>query len=297
MSTTTTTTTAAPSTETAWSSLRNSDGTPIIISFDWDDDHSGWRLEDLRDSIDEARKLLADAGIETGTVDNLYELGPVARHLRELHRTETISDAVVRRALVLADELDLPDDIGGFDANSNYEDTFVYLREVLEAWDAAHRWAWTSENWNVTAVDELERLCRGRYGLGDRWTVRVSDGLVELPGTDIEGANPDRATASIFDVFTATNYDDGQLGQIAAKLVHVDPSLHENLQKFADTFERIDVDIRPDTVDKVVNVVATIDTDRIDQIIETIERLGEDWYDSTAALIDTAVSLEIELVR
>ena len=296
MSTTTTETkTAHPRTE-GWSSLRNSDGSPLIISFDWYDDHSGWRLEDLQGQIEEANRMLENAGEKPEKIDSLHELEALVRSLRSLFRNRDVTDAIVRRGLELADDLDVPNDIQSFDSSINYDEAIVYLTEVLEAWDAAHSWTWTEEDWHVSAVAQLEKAQRARDGLGDRWTIRVSDETVELPGIDIHGFDADETTRAVFDALTALNNEESELGNIASILSKVDKSALNTLQIFGDCFERADITVQPVTVEKMISVTRSLSDEDLDTVTQTIEALAAEWHDTNEALIETAVALLHDMI-
>jgi hypothetical protein len=277
--------------DSGWSSMRNSDDTPLVLNFDYYDDHSSWRLDDLQESINEAIQIFA--GSETPmTVETLNDLKPLVKALRELHRNTQVHDSVIRRALVLADELELSDDIESFDSSFEYDSAIDHLIEVLEAWDEAHNWIWTAEDWNVTATQQLEIIRRNRRdGLGERWTIKISDGLVELPGVDVNGYNPDKETTSLFDSLTALVYDEPTLGSIANKLEKLEFSIVPLLQEFADSYERADIEVDIPTLDNMIVAASNMNIDDIDKVVHTIEALAEDWYDGPETLIKTAAAL------
>ena len=277
--------------DSGWASLRNSDDTPLILKFDYYDDHSSWRLDDLKDSINEAIQIFADYE-KPFTVETLNDLTPLVKALRELHRNSQIQDKVIRRALVLADELELSHDIESFDANFEYDTAIDHLIEVLEAWDEAHNWTWTAEDWNVTATQQLENIRRNRRdGLGERWTIKISDGLVELPGVDVQGCNPDKGTASLFDSITALVYDEPTLGSIASKLEKLQSKIVPLMQEFADSYERADIEVDLPTLDNMIEAASNMNIDDIAKVVHTIEALAEDWFDGPETLIKTAAAL------
>ena len=275
----------------AWSSFRNCDDTPLILSFDYYDDHSSWRLEEMQVSINEAIEIFAKSETPMA-VNSLNDLTALVNALRELHRNENVNDSVVRRALLLADELELPHDIESFDASFEYDSAVEHLIEVLGAWDEANKWIWTSEDWNVTATQQLENIRSNRRdGLGERWTIKISDSLVELPNVDIFGYNPSNEINSLFDSLTALVYDEPTLGSIAKKLEKMECTIVPVLHKFADSYERADIEVDIPTYDNMFFTASNITIVDVDKVVHTIEALAEDWHDAPEMLIKTAAAL------
>jgi hypothetical protein len=277
-----------------WSSLRNSDGTPLIYHFDWYDDHSSWRLEELENFIVQALELLQKTGVTVTEVNNLEDLKPIVTNLRHLHRNDQVDDASVRKALELADELALPDDISSYDASDAYDCTIQTVLEALGSWDEAHRWSHDTVDWNVTAVDALERIRASRNGLSDRWTVTIEDGRVALPaGEDIIGMQPDNTTLALFDAVTALNYDEETYPKLADILIKLHADQTNRIIPFADMLER--ADIRPDheLLQRIVELTASHPEHNLDNICEVIEALAGEWHGSYVDLVDAATALQL----
>jgi hypothetical protein len=275
-------------------SLPSSDVSSTTIQFDWYDDHSSWRLEELQPSIEKAIAILAANKITFEQPEHLRDLPRIARELRVLHRDRDVEDKVVRTGLELADELDFGDETENCDAQFQYECVVDEVDEALTQWDEAHAWRFTDEGWQIDSLDQFNNEKQSRYGLGDRWSVTIDDDSVELPnGNIVRGYNPSKSKTVLMTEIYNSIYDEDDLGQVAALLVALDeavvPRATELLDAVTNEFDSLEVA----TVRAVLQVAAdmTLNDLILDQIVETVTALAGEWHQSAGELIFAASSL------
>jgi hypothetical protein len=279
---------------TTWESLRPSDGSPLVISFDWYEDHSAWRLEELDDSITAALTLLTGADIEVSRPERLYELTGLVEQLRTLHRSNDTSDAAVRRALELADELDLGSDIESFDAQYAYDSDIEYLHEVLDSWDDHNRWRWTDDEYYVYAEKHLERILKSRHGLGERWSVTVFPDRVEFPdGIVVYGHNPDKEQGRLMDLVYGHIDREDDLALVAGPMAALDERSVRRSLVLVEALVAVNDDLDARTVQTVMNTAAstTIADEDLDRIADTVTALAPEWLQQFDELIVAATTL------
>lgn len=274
--------------------MRPSDGSSLKISFDWNDDHSSWRLEELADTITEARATLQAAGHTTEQPTYLDELGTLVASLRGLHRSDLVSDATVRRALALADELDLGD-IWNDDATFEYESVIDHVTELLEAWDDHNTWAYLDEEWDVSAARLFDRCRESRNGLGERWSITFDDDRVELPdGTVVHGLRPEPHQVRLFDEITVdlAYVDEQDQPGIAKAIMGLNDATSELVAAAVCELaagRQMDIDL--DTANTVIRIVQQHDTEELAKVIDTVSRLAEEWSGSESDLLCAAEAL------
>lgn len=291
---------ADTATPTTWASLRKSDGTPTEFRFDWYDDHSSWRLEEMTGSIAEARSILERAGVAiTAEINHINDVTPIVNHLRCVHRNEAVTDADVRRALTLADELHVHSEVESDDANFEHDCLMDNIKELLGAWDDAHTWIFTDDDWDISsAIGVLDRLRNNRNGLGDNWTIRVSDGLVELPGETVHGIVADKEMVRFFEDVTETPGDCTEPGLIAPALMTVpedDRPAVVSLTEALYGYGGLDY-ITPAMVNAIVATVARYDERGRQVVTEIANGLAENWTGSRSDLLTAAEALHNEPV-
>lgn len=276
-----------------WEEYRPSDGSPITISFDWHDDHSSWRLEDVAGSLTESRALLQRAGIEVDEANNVYALRPVVEALRGLYRNTNLTDAEVRRGLHLADDLDFGHDVESFDASDSYESIVEHVTELLDAWDARRGWMFTEDEWEVTASDAWEAAQRSRYGLGDRWSITITDDDVELPnGVTVKRLDPGPERSKLFDEISIDfAYVDDKSG--VAQAISVIPVEHCDriAQAVCDLAAGRNMEIDSTTIEKLAALVAIRNESELEAIIETATRLSDGWVGTETELLTASEAL------
>ena len=281
-------------TTTPWSDYRPADGSPLVISFDWHDSHSNWRLEDLAGQITEAREILARHQITTDTVDYVHEIKPLVQELHGLHRNTTVDDATVRRALALADEIDLSDDIESFDANFEFECIIDHLNEVLSAWQHGVTWCFTDDEWNVDVADWFtEYGRRHRDGYGDRWKVVIDDTSVEMPdGTVITAVrDADDAMIAFFERLSEQYDDEDALIDILRNALVVDPAHRDDVIELVEAADDSGTYLNADVVREANDLVRKADPGDLPVLAEYLRSLAQSWDDLPALMFRTAWTL------
>ena len=106
------------------------------VSFDWHNDYSSWRLEDIDSEIEEAYSLFIKHKLPIEKPESVYQLAEFSKKLSLLYRNEKVSDADSRRALTLSDLIYFNDDIAAFDTEIAYNDAIEMLRDILPKWES-----------------------------------------------------------------------------------------------------------------------------------------------------------------
>lgn len=281
-------------TQTPWESVRNADGSAITIRFDWYDDHSAWRLDDLTESISTARELLARAGSEHAQIEHLHELPALVRALRALHRDEGVDDASVRKAMALADELDLGDDCESLDAQFEYESTLEHVNELLSAWQQQRTWVYTTDTWDVDVVRAFDRCKDRRDGLGERWSITFTDDSVELPdGTEVRAVLADDEVVALFDEVTYDDYWEEQFPAIAELLLSLNAQERKRARSLTVALRsRLTLRSEADEARALCELARRHDDRVIAKLCETVTGLADGWTGSICDLLNAAEALE-----
>ena len=282
------------STNTTWDDYRPEDGTALTIDFDWYDDFSSWRLEEMVDQIAEAKDILAKKGIEHGTVNHIGDLEPIVKDLRVIHRDMNIDDATVRKALSLADDLDIRDD--GADASFEYEAVTDNIAEILDAWDDAHPWRFSDDEWDVSAADCFKKCQQSRNGLGDRWSISFHDDRVEMPdGTIVSGLAPDKAVQELVENIDISEYttSEGELEAMALAFAKVNVADLPVFSHFLEIIEDRDMLHRLDgaAVEALSALIARTPVAQIDVVLEMVEGLALEWSGTLVELLHASETL------
>jgi len=280
---------------TTWDSWRKSDDSTIKICFDWHDDHSSWRLDEAKDTINEAIKILELAGELIENPKYVYDLANIAKSLRRIHVDEKISDAVVRRALNLADLLDFGQYCESDDASFSYECTIENATEILQSWDQHQTWTHTDEDWDVSAVTLFDKQRNSRNGLGDNWSMTIDDDSVELPdGTIIKGIRPSDMHRKLFDEITIdlTYVDEEKFPNVAAELLKVPNDLVDRLaQAICNIAAGRELHLDAKLVAVITDVITRHDIEQFERIVETAANLGGQWLGEEHELITASEML------
>jgi hypothetical protein len=281
-----------------WASIRPEDGSALRFSFDWHDDYSSWRFDELTDEIAEASSVCLAAGAKVETPSNLYDLEPIVKTLRGLYVNDAVDDATVRRGLVLADALDIPMSLLSEDANLAFEDVIADLESTIEAWDDAHAWTFTDDDFDTSAIRVFE-WAKNRYrdGMGDRWSIEIDDDEIRLhEGTVVYGFNP---PAAVIELFERLRYDVAYVGDessVAKVFAFIDPAIVGKLSELIDAFANLD-SFSVDHED--ISAMAALITrhpgaDDFERITETVAVLASDWSQSNTDLLRAAEAFVVE---
>lgn len=276
-----------------WEDLCPADGASLTIRFDWHDDFSSWRLDELTGDIEEAAALLTRAGVEVKNVSSLYDLESYPTALRGLYLKENSTDSDVRKGLLLADLLDIGYELQGLDASDQYESTVERVVETLEAWESRPGWYFTDDDWEVSAVDAWESAVKHRNGLGDRWSITFTDSDIELPnGVVVKRIAADKPLRKVFDEITVDFAYVDDMSGVATALTKILPDSYEQIaQAVCDLAAGRRMDVTPETIDKLGAMSALYSDEAFSVIIDTASRLAEDWFGTESELLIAAESL------
>lgn len=287
--------------ENTWANLRPEDGSALRFSFDWHDDYSSWRFDELTSEIADASAICATAGVTVPVPSNLYDLEPIAETLRGLYVNDAVDDATVRRGLVLADALDIPVSWQSEDTNLAFEDVIADLESAIEVWDDAHAWTFTDDDFDTSATRVFE-WAKNRYrdGMGDRWSIELDDDEIRLhEGTVVYGYNP---PAAVIELFERLRYDVAYVddeSSVAKVFAFIDPAIVTKLSELIDACANQEsFSVNHEDISAMTALIARgHDGEDFERITETIVGLAPDWSQSNADLIRAAESLVVEPTR
>lgn len=260
------------------------------ISFDWYNDYSSWRLEDLSDKLNNAYDLLKKYKLEFNVIENVLELENFSKLLRNLYKNNIISDSDARSALYLSDELYFDTDIMGFDTEIAYSDQIDYLKSSFEEWSKDKDILFTNEEWGVDLEVILDRMLNSRNGLGNSWSFEINSDFIELSdGIIVYGFKYDIFYTKEF--ISLLEYHISYQDDLGDLLLWLKKYNNETIAKLSNFLIAIDESIGLDTlvkndVEYIIDNILVISNDKDLVIIaETINSLAKEWNSSFSDLL------------
>jgi hypothetical protein len=260
------------------------------ISFDWYNDYSSWRLEDLSDKLNNAYDLLKKYKLEFNVIENVLELENFSKLLRNLYKNNIISDSDARSALYLSDELYFDTDIMGFDTEIAYSDQIDYLKSSFEEWSKDKDILFTNEEWGVDLEVILDRMLNSKNGLGNSWSFEINSDFIELSdGIIVYGFKYDIFYTKEF--ISLLEYHISYQDDLGDLLLWLKKYNNETIAKLSNFLIAIDESIGLDTlvkndVEYIIDNILVISNDKDLVIIaETINSLAKEWNSSFSDLL------------
>lgn len=188
---------------------------PIVIKFDWNDDHSKFRIEEIGDLLNEIEALLGSKI----SVESIYELEEVCKPLRYLYQNKMMDDKMARRSIEIHDEIKSIISSSEYDAVLEYEDTLALITEKLEDYNKEFIWIYSlgdEAEFNIDLVKYFKNLLNSRHGLGDRFVVEFDSKWIEMPnGERIYLHNPSDAENNLFNIYYNSDIDEEKYSMVA----------------------------------------------------------------------------------
>lgn len=260
------------------------------ISFDWYNDYSSWRLEDLSDKLNNAYDLLKKYKLEFNVIENVLELENFSKLLRNLYKNNIISDSDARSALYLADELYFDMDIMGFDTEIAYSDQIDYLKSSFEEWSKDKDILFTNEEWGVDLEVILNKMLHSRNGLGNSWSFEINSDFIELSdGIIVYGFKYDIFYTKEF--ISLLEYNISYQDDLGDLLLWLKKYNNETITKLSNFLIAIDESIGLDTlvkndVEYIIDNILELSNDKELAIIaQTINSLAKEWNSSFSDLL------------
>lgn len=263
---------------------------PVEYKFNWNDDHSKWRLEELDPTITTANEILIKTGqiSKPETFTYLGELEDFAKKLSRLYQDENVDDATSRQALLLADELNSAIHFSDYDAREEYDCLISNVKEAIESWSESFKLFYVKDldpEWEVDPLAMLSRLESGRYGLGDHWSITLDEGSLELPdGTTVYGFAPDKVQEELVEYFYYSYMQDSEVVKIA-EIIKNNPA--NDYQTILELTEIIAENHLLDSGGlSLFNTIAELSTKNLTPLFfESLKVLAKEWGEDTASLL------------
>lgn len=267
------------------------------ISFDWYNDYSSWRLDDLSDKLNNAYDLLKKYKLEFNVIENVLELENFSKLLRNLYKNNIISDSDARSALNLADELYFDMDIMGFDTEIAYSDQIDYLKSTFKEWSKDYDILFTNEEWGVDLEVILDRMLNSRNGLGNSWSFEINSDFIELSdGIIVYGFKYDIFYTNEF--ISLLEYHISYQDNLGDLLLWLRKYNNDTISKLSNFLIAIDESMEIDTLDKndinyIIDNILEISNDKDLAIIaQTINSLSKEWNSSFSDLLKFANNIK-----
>jgi hypothetical protein len=268
----------------------------ISISFDWNDNYSNWRLEDLSDSIITGNKMLEKYKLPSYLITDVFELEKMSSELRNLYKLEAVSDSDARKALLLGDEIYFDNDIYSFDTEIAYQDQLSFLKDSIKSWASNQDTLYLDDEWSVNEDKILDNLLSSRNGLGDRWNFVIYDDCIELSdGSFLYGIKyKDNKSLSKLIDFLEYNLDDniylGELSKLlSCKEIQLLDKLYEFLSDIEEAFEFGNINISD--VIFILDNILILSNFEIDRVKDTILSLHPEWRLSFTELLKLSIDI------
>jgi len=263
---------------------------PIEYKFNWNDDHSNWRLEELMPSITKANEILIKCGqiSKPESFTYLGELEDFAKKLAYLYRDESIDDTTSREALLLADEFNFAINFSEYDAREEYDCLIANVKETIEGWSESFKWFYLKDldpEWEVDPLAMLANLESSRYGLGEHWSITLDIDSIELPdGTTVYGFAPDKVQEELVEYFYYSYMQDGEVVKIA-EIIKNNPA--NDYQTILELTEIIAENHLLDSGGlSLFNTITELSNKNLTPLFfESLKVLAKEWGEDTASLL------------
>jgi len=265
------------------------------FSFDWYDNHSGWRLEELEDKFAQAQNLLTKYDLRNFDTTNYQEINDAARSLRSIYRLENSKSQDVKKALLLADEIEISDDTQSFDSQIEYEAIIEQVKEILQEWSSHFTWIYNQDEWDISPIRYFENLLNSRNGLSERWDLEIDGTSITLPnGEIIHGYEPTKEAADLFMHITYDAYGDEKYGDVADLIAKLPqeylPTFIELTSPFGE-YTSISDEV---LYTKVLSTLTSQPLDSLSKLIPVVMVLSQEWHSCAEELLPAALALMSE---
>ena len=260
--------------------------------FDWYDDHSSWRLEDLQESFLQAQNLLTDYKLPNFDVTNYQDINLAAKQLRSLYQIQTSKSNDVKKAMLLADEIEINDDNQSFDTQIQYEDLIQEIKDKLTEWTTHFTWIYNQDEWDISPLHYFENLLNGRNGLSDRWELEILENSVYFPNGDIiHGYEPTKEAADLFMHITYDAYGDEKYGDVADLIAKLPQNYLAVFCEITAPFGEYTSISDEVAYTKILNELTAQPLEALSKLVPVVLVLSQEWHSSAEELLTAAIAL------
>jgi len=264
----------------------------IKLKFSWYDDHSKYRLDDSEHYKEEIKNIFQKYFSQVPTFESYDDLNKVANILRSLYKESNSLGEDVKRALELADEIAISDELQAFDAEMAYEDIIGYIEEQLEEWAENKSHIFSSEEWDIDPVKLFNFQKSGRYGLGDSFAMEIHNDYIEMPnGEIVHGVITNQLIEDVFYNITIDCDDESAFGEVLLYLLKVP---EEKLTPLRDITQILNDCNVMGSISNLLNFLPTLlknNCQELERIQPYLSTLGESWYGTEVEMIEASLIL------
>jgi hypothetical protein len=249
------------------------------VSFDWCNDYSSWRLDDINSEIDEALSLFLKYEHPIEKPESIYQLTEFSKRVRLLYRDEKVSDGDSRRALLLSDLIFFNDEIAAFDTEIAYNDAIEMVRDILPKWESKFDLICNDEESIRDILVLLDKLMHRRDGLGERWRFEFYEDFISLPdGTTVKGFTFDRDNDRDFVEFLEYTYSGiNNYKELLTKFTSLKPDFKKRVNNLLSSISDKNQSIDSDVINFVISLVESKPRTNDIIFISNFENLFNDW--------------------
>jgi hypothetical protein len=260
--------------------------------FDWYDDHSSWRLEELGEKFSQAQALLTKYEFPNFNTKDFQEINQAAKNLRSIYRQENSKSQDVKASLLLADEIEISEDTQSFDSQIEYESMIEQIKDTVQEWSSHFTWIYNQDEWDISPIRYFENLLNGRNGLSERWDLEVNDNSILFPdGQLIHGYEPTKEAADLFMHITYDSYGDEKYGEVADQIAKLP---QEYLATFVDLtapfgeYTSISDEV---AYTKMLTSLTAQPVESLKTLVPVVMVLSQEWHSSAEDLVPAALAL------
>ena len=263
------------------------------VSFNWCNDYSSWRLDDVSSEIEEALSIFSKYDLSIEKPESIYQLAEFSKKVSLLYRDKEVSDADSRRALALSDLIFFNDEIAAFDTEIAYNDAIEMVRDNLSKWDSRFDLICNEEGSIRDITTLLDKLLQKRDGLGERWEFDFYDDFISLPdGTTVKGFTFDRDHDRDFVEFLEYAYSGiDNYKELLTKFTLLKPELKSRVNKLLTSISDKNQSIDSDIIDFIFSLVESNPESNDLIFISNYENLFNDWQLTLLDLLKVSAGL------
>lgn len=266
----------------------------LTLSFDWNDSHSEWRLEELNPVIEESNSILKKYGKELIVCSHISDLIDLDKKYRDILYAQEISSDEIVTLLRNLEQLSISYDTLNMDSSFEFDSLIERITELLELWQDGNTFCYSEEEWDLNPLSYFENLQRSRYGLGERWSIKFTPESITMPdGVEVLKFIADGLHGEVFKVLTENDYCyyRDNLGYIAKGVDGLSDNELSMLQAIAETFNS-ELDSQFPTEEFIKSFKE--ESSKVKSLPETLEHISvflPNWEGSDIELLKASLTL------
>ena len=262
--------------------------------FDWNEDHSSWRLEDIIPLAQATNELLLKNEDEPIKTDSVYDLIDLRNKYSNIHHSVKLTSDEIVTVLKNLDEVSLSYDTLSMDTSFEYDCLIDNIYEVIDSWCKDKEISYTDEDWDIDPEKAFRAECNSRNGLGDHWKITFNSDMIILPsGTEIKALKSKTPTTKTYYNVIENSYcaDLDHLGYIAEGLQKLSSENLNLIDQLAEPINNEDTLNFPSADLLKAFIKDDLTILNWEHFIENVSVIGKDWNGSDLELVQTCKTL------